>query len=147
MFIRDFLQGEALAAIESYLEDLERAASIPAPQPAPDAGLGEWRLSGAMVNRAIADGIRGGATITAVDVAYGEGRKHYGQIVVFDNPSLAEQIVADHNAVAGLVAALRDLVETARVVSWAHVTDSPCSCKGCAIEAARRALAAAGVRR
>jgi hypothetical protein len=83
-------------------------AAVPAPQPVLDAG--EWQLSTEMVNRAIADGIRGGATITAIDVAYGEGRKHYGQIVVFENAELAAQIVSGHTsaaAVAKLVQALK----------------------------------------
>lgn len=92
----------------------------PAPQPEPDAG-GEWRLSEPMVNRAIADGIRGGANITAIDVYYPEKRKHYGQIVVFESPEIAAQIVSDHRA-AALVPKLVAALEAARrqicAVTW-----------------------------
>lgn len=77
----------------------------PTHQLEPDTG-GEWRLSEPMVNRAIADGIRGGANITAVDVYYPEKRRHYGQIVVFESPEIAAQIVSNHNAIPQLVAAL-----------------------------------------
>lgn len=68
---------------------------------------GEWRLSAPMVNRAIADGIRGGASITAIDVSYPEGRKHYGQVVVFESPELAVQIVRDHSALDVAIPALK----------------------------------------
>lgn len=71
---------------------------------------GEWRLSAPMVNRAIADGIRGGTNITAIDIPYPEGRKHYGQVVVFESPELAAQIVRDHNALPTLYEALKEIL-------------------------------------
>jgi len=89
------------------------------PQPAPGAE-GEWRLSEPMVNRAIADGIRGGANITAIDVVYDARRKHYGQIVVFDNPELAAKIISDHTLAASvpkLVDTLGDILREAEFVA------------------------------
>lgn len=90
----------------------------------PSGEQGEWRLSEPMVNRAIADGIRGGANITAIDIPYPQGRKHYGQVVVFESPELAAQIVREHNAVRALYEACKLALTTPGMIKGREVIEA-----------------------
>lgn len=92
-----------IEGISTAGQEVEREWQRRATQPAPASG--EWSLSSEVVNVMVKqDRIRG--PLTCIDIP-----KHYGAIAVFAGAEVAARIVAEHNAVPKLVAALEDMID------------------------------------
>ena len=75
----------------------------------------EWRLSTPMTNSIIRKSLGSSYGTTGIDILNGD-RSHFGQIVVFNEPELAEQIITEHNQHAALVEQRDRLVTAAKNV-------------------------------
>jgi len=101
-----------------YCEECGQRFVVAAPtQPAPETG-GEWSLSSAMVNDIMYRDhfAASGKKPVCIDIPEGDtGRTHYAAVVVCTGREHAAQIVADHNAVMKLVAALTDTLNAMEI--------------------------------
>lgn len=66
-----------------------------------------WSLSSESTNWTLSKHFSRGGSVTGIDVRQPRDRIHFGQIIIFDGPEVAAQIVREHSEFNRLVQALK----------------------------------------